>query len=598
MEITSRSSANFVRIFDILNYQYEKYPNKSALNSFADGNWKALSIDEVIKRSQAIAGWFIENGYTKGERILFIPITGSPEWMILDYACQLAGLIIVPMHPTLRAEEINLILKETESRLCIAANAQLMDQFRKVVASRESEISVFQLDEGNSYFKPLALAQISPDDFAKVKSVSDSISEDDVLTIMYTSGSSGIPKGVMLTHKNVVSGIKAMITVLPLEPTLRVISFLPFSHIFERVACYGYMAFGVSVYFNRTKESFAHDFETVRPHFCTAVPRVLEIMYDFMLDQSTQQSLVKRKLITWAMNVGRQFHPGLIKPWLAIRLFFARILVLSKWRKRLGGRIRYIVVGAASLRPEIGKLFSAAKIQVVEGYGMTETSPFISTNRFEPGLNRFGTVGLPIPGITIRIDEPDENGEGEIQVRGDNVMKGYFKQPEVTAAAFTEDGWFRTGDVGTLDGKGFLKITDRKKDIFKTSTGKYIAPQPLQNLFMQSLFIQRCLILGFQKPFVTALIVPNFESLEAWCKREAIHWTSPQFMVYNIKVREKIKAEVERLNEELPGYQRIRDFVLCHQDWSIEAGELTTTLKPVRHLLMEHYHKEIDALYR
>jgi long-chain acyl-CoA synthetase len=249
------------------------------------------------------------------------------------------------------------------------------------------------------------------------------------------------------------------------------------------------------------------------------------------------------------------------------------------------------------LRPEIGRLFSAAGIIVVEGYGMTETAPFISVNRFEPGMNHFGTVGIPIPGVAVRIDQPNEAGEGEILVKGDNVMRGYFKRPELNETVFTPDGWFRTGDVGKMVQQRFLQITDRKKDIFKTSAGKYIAPQPLQNHFMQSGFIQRCLILGFQKPFVTALIVPNFELLEAWCRQEEIHWTSPQFMVYNIKVRAKYQQEVDTLNEELPNYERVRDFVLCHQDWTIEAGELTTTLKPVRHLLMEHYQKEIDNMY-
>jgi long-chain acyl-CoA synthetase len=598
MEIRKTSSSNFTRIFDILQYQQEKYPNNTALNTFRGGRWQAYSIAEIIHRSEAIACWFIRCGYSRGEKIIFVPESGSPEWMILDFACQQAGLVVVPMHPTAQEEEIITIIRETESRICLTANAGLYYKFSLALARLERIITLQHLDPvEKGYFKPIEFKKASADDLKQLNEIRNQVTGEDVMTIMYTSGSSGVPKGVMLTHHNVVSGIKSILTILPLEAKHRVISFLPFSHIFERVASYAYLAYGVSVYFSQNKESFTHDFKTVKPYFCTSVPRVLEKMHDYMLEQSMQKNVLRRKLIRWSMEVGKQYHPRIRNPWLVIKLAVARWLVLSQWRKKLGGKIRYMVVGAASLRPEIGKLFSAAGINVVEGYGMTETAPFISTNRFEPGLNRYGTVGIPIPGVTVKIDQPDEAGEGEILIKGDNVMKGYYKHPELNRTVFTEDGWFRTGDVGKMVHQRFLKITDRKKDIFKTSSGKYIAPQPLQNHFMKSPFIERCLILGFQKPFVTALIVPNTEILEAWCKEEIIHWTSLQFMVYNIRVRAKLQQEIDSLNEELPNYQRLKDFVMCHQDWTIEAGELTNTLKPVRHLLMEHYQKEIDRMY-
>jgi long-chain acyl-CoA synthetase len=402
----------------------------------------------------------------------------------------------------------------------------------------------------------------------------------------------------MLTHRNIAHSIRAILTLLPLEPKHRVLSFLPFSHILERATCYAYLAFGVSLYFSQNKESFAHDFKTVKPYFCTCVPRVLERMYDFMQEQLLQKNLFKKKLISWALNVGKRYgSTNKFQLLFTIHLFFARILVLSLWRKKLGGEIRYMAVGAASLQPEIGRLFSAAGIYIVEGYGMTETAPLISINRYEPGLNHFGTVGIAIPGIEVKLDEPNEEQEGEILVKGPNVMLGYFKRPELTKEVLTADGWFHTGDIGKFVHGRFLKITDRKKDIFKTSSGKYIAPQVLQNLFANSPFIQRCLIIGFQRPFVTALIVPHFELLEAWCAQESIHWTSPQFMVHNIKVRAKLQQEVDRLNEELPNVERVRDFVLCHQEWSMEAGEITTTLKPIRKTLLEHYDKEIEKMY-
>ncbi|MDH4058333.1 MAG: long-chain fatty acid--CoA ligase, partial [Cyclobacteriaceae bacterium] len=589
---------NFTRIFDVLTYQQDKYPNNKALNAFVKGNWKAYSIDEIKKRSQSIACWFIQNGFTKGEKIILVPVAGSPEWMIIDFACQQAGLIVVPVHPTSHSNEVEVVLKDTKARLFIVADTDLYNTFSEVVKRLDENCKLYHLDpENQGYFSPVELANVSDKDLKSLAEISNSITEDDILTIMYTSGSSGVPKGVMLSHRNVASGIKAMLTLLPLEPKHRVMSFLPFSHIFERVSCYGYLAFGVSVYFNQRAENFSNDFNSVKPYFCTSVPRVLEKMYDFMLEKSLKQNFVKRKVVTWAMEVGKQYQPGALGFWLSLELAVARMLVLNQWRKKLGGKIRYMVVGAASLRPEIGKLFSAAGLFVVEGYGMTETAPIISVNRFDPGMNHFGTVGLPIPTVDIKIDQPNEEGEGEILVKGPNVMKGYYLRPELDQEVFTEDGWFKTGDIGKLVEKGFLKITDRKKDIFKTSSGKYIAPQQLQNHFCRSLFIQRCLILGFQQSFVTALIVPNFLILESWCTKEGIHWTSPQFMVYNIKVRAKLQEEIEILNEELANYQRVRNFVLCHQDWTIEAGELTTTLKPVRRLLMEHYQKEIDKMY-
>lgn len=527
-----------------------------------------------------------------------VPIMGKPEWMIIDFACQQCGLVTVPVHPISSPQDFELIITETEATLCITADKELYKRVEAVKQKMGKSLNIYHLEEGPGYFQPLSIAKPNEEALQKLEVLKSTIRENDLVTILYTSGSSGIPKGVLLSHHNIAHNIKAILTLLPLEPKHRVLSFLPFSHILERMACYGYMAFGVSLYFSQNKESFAHDFKTVKPYFCTSVPRVLEKMYDFMQEQLLDKNIVKKKLVTWALAVGKEYGSGgKLRVWYSVKLFFARVLVLSTWRKRLGGQIRYMVVGAASLQPEIGRLFSAAGIYIVEGYGMTETAPLISINRFEPGLNRFGTVGVVIPGIDIKIEEPNAAQEGEILVKGPNVMQGYFKRPELTQEVFTEDGWFRTGDIGTFVHHRFLKITDRKKDIFKTSTGKYIAPQPLQTHFTKSSFIQRCLIIGFQRPFVTALIVPHFEMLQAWCVQEQIHWTSPEFMVYNIKVRAKLQQEVDALNELLPAVERVRNFVLCHSDWSTESGELTTTQKPVRIRLLEHYQSDIEKMY-
>ncbi len=599
MEIIKKPSIDFSRVFDIIRYQIEKYPNSRALNAYETGQWQGYSIKSLQEKSEAIACWFIENGFSKGDKIILVPVIGHPEWMSLDFACQQVGLIVVPIHPTSRNEEIELIFSETESRLCITADAELFKKFSSIGEKSGSKTVFYHIEQSiQNYFEPLRLIKAEAQSMITLNARRDSVNEDDIFTILYTSGSSGLPKGVLLTHRNVIHNIKAVLTLLPLEPGDRVLSFLPFSHIFERMTCYTYLAFGVSLYFSQNKESFAKDFKTVRPYFCTCVPRVLEKMYDFLEDQLLDKNILKRKTITWAMEIGKRYGSTFrLQPLFAIKLFIARMLVLNRWRRKLGGKIRYMVVGAASLRPEIGRLFAASGIQVIEGYGMTETAPLITINRFEPGMNRFGTVGITIPGIDVMIDEPNEESEGEILVKGTNVTQGYYKKPELTKDAFTENGWFRTGDIGKFVHGRFLKITDRKKEIFKTSSGKYIAPQPLQNHFARSPFIERCLIIGFQRPYVTALIVPHVEMLEAWCRQEDIHWTSVQFMIHNIKVRAKFQQEIDKLNESLPNVEFVRNFVLCDEDWSIERGELTTTLKPVRRLLEQNYKAEIEKMY-
>ena len=599
MEISRKHASDFTRLFDILSYQREKYPNQHALNAFEAGSWKGLSIYEIQEKVDSVSCWLIRSGLVHGQTVIMVPVMGTPEWVILDFACQQCGLVTIPMHPTTAPQDIELIITETEAKICIAANASLSETVRKVTQKMNSPMSVYHSDLAEpGYFQALEFTKPNESELEKLEGIRNSISEDDLVTILYTSGSSGVPKGVLLTHRNIVSNIKAILTLLPIEPRHKVLSFLPFSHILERVACYGYMAFGVSLYFSQSKESFEHDFRTVRPFFCTSVPRVLEKMYDFLQQQLLNKNRFKRALIAWALAVGKQYgSKNRLNGWYAFKLYFARVLVLSHWRKKLGGRIRYMIVGAASLQPEIGRLFSAAGISVVEGYGMTETAPLITINRYEPGLARFGTVGLPIPGVEVKIDEPNQEQEGEILVKGANVMQGYFKRPDLTAEAFTKDGWFRTGDIGKFVHQHFLKITDRKKEIFKTSAGKYIAPHPLQLHFTKSPFIQRCLIIGFQRPFVTALIVVNVEILEAWCAQEHVHWTALPFMVHNIKVRDKLQREIRTLNESLPSVEQIRDFVLCPQDWTVDRGELTNTLKPVRQVLMNHYEKDINKMY-
>ena len=593
-----QSTNNFTRVFDILNYQIEKYPQAKALNKFVNGRWQGYSINDVQKRVDALSCWLLENGYQKGDNVVIIPEMGSPEWMIFDFACQQIGVVLVPIHSTASDKEFEHIISETSAVLCLASDSGLYYKIKHIVKNSNIKVEVKHTElKTKDCFEGLKVTKIKSDMLSVLKQHKNKIREEDVLCIIYTSGTSGVPKGVILTHSNIVSNVLSAIAVFPLEHSKKVLSFLPFNHILERTACYAYIAFGVSIYFSANRESIMHDFKTVKPYFCTMVPRILEKMYDYLQEQLLEKSWLKRLIIRRAFYVAKNFNRSQNQSLLySIELFFVKLLVLNKGRKQLGGKIRYIAVGAAALRPEIARFFSAANVRIREGYGMTETSPLISINRFNPGSNRFGTVGIPVPGVQVKIDS-DNDDEGEILVKGPNVTQGYYNRQDLTKEAFTSDGWFKTGDVGVFIDSKFLKITDRKKDIFKTSAGRYIAPQQLESYFVCSPYIIQCIIIGFQQAFVTALIVPNFSMLQKWCEQEGIHWTSSQFMVLNIKVIAKIQEEVDRLNEELQNYKRIRNFVLCDKEWTIESGEMTSSYKPFRKTLMDNHQKAIEKMY-
>jgi long-chain acyl-CoA synthetase len=487
------------------------------------------------------------------------------------------------------------ILNEVEAKGCLTADPELLE---KVKTLNVPSLAFIHHVSGTAqgFFPPLGSVGASshhPD----VTSRRTRVTADDLAAILYTSGTTGTPKGAMLTHGNLVSAVKSMLSILPLEPGQRALSFLPFSHIFERATCYVYLACGVSIHFSHTLDRLKEDFREVQPRFFTSVPRTLEKMYDYLEEQRLSRNFFKRRLIGWAMEVGSRYKEGPSRITYRLQLVAARLLVLNHWRKGLGGKVRFLGVGAAALRPEIGRLLAAAGIVPLAGYGMTEASPFISANRYVPGLNNLGTVGLPVPGVEIRIDNPSETGEGEILVRGPNVMKGYYKRPDLTAEVLTPDGWLRTGDVGKMVDKRFLALTDRKKDIFKTTTGKYVAPQAVQNHLTSSPFISQALVTGFNRPFVIAIIVPHFQLLKTWCEEQGIHWTAPAYMVHNIKVIARYQEEIDRLNEALESHERVKKFILSDEEWTVENKELTTSFKPMRAKLQEKHAAQIEKLY-
>ncbi len=584
----------FTRVFDILSYQKSRFAQKAAVNTYVNKKWKPTSITNLIKTIDNVSCWLINKGLEKGDKVAIMPNQGNLDWLIIDFACQQLGVIIVPLHPTYSLQDVEFIIKEAEINLII-----ITDSSSNSNVNTNSALDVFTIEpDYKNSINPAYSYTPTKEERKKLTSLKNSIVEEDIFTIMYTSGTSGRPKGVILTHKNMVSNILFTLAAFPLEASKKVMSYLPFSHILERSACYAYLSCGANIYFVRSKETFLADFQSARPYFSTSVPRVLEKMYAHLQEQALAHNLLKRYIVQWAIKTAQDYNKHQKKSvLLTFKLFFARLLVLNKWKNQLGGKLECMVVGAAALRPEIARMFSAANIRIREGYGMTEASPLISLNRFSPGLNKFGTVGIPIPAMELKIDGKNEKGEGEILIKGPNVTQGYFNRPDLTKEVFTKDGWFKTGDVGKLIDGQFLKITDRKKDIFKTSAGKYIAPQPLENKLNASLFILQSLVIGFARPYVIALIVPDFTMLKEWCFQKEIHWTSPVYMIHNIKVREKLEQEIAIINQPLPNYEKVRNFVLCNEEWTVENKLLTATLKPIRKALLVLFTKEVDKSY-
>ena len=587
---------SFTKTFEILSFQERRNFNEKAIVSKYRGQWKSFSSSQALGQVRLYAGMLYQLGLKRGDFLVLIPEMATAEWVFLDLAAQNLGIAVVLVHFSASAKQFAYVQEEVEPRFCFVRDNLSRKKFfgEKEYAGLE----VFEIyGKGNDSLEQLLAVSTALGE-EQLQEAGKEVSPQDLSTIIYTSGTTGRPKGVMLSHQNIVSNLRATVPMLPLDNTSRVMSFLPYSHIFERTTVYGYLAVGASIYFPGKRSYIQQCYQEARPHLFTSVPRIIEKMYSEALLYQSRKNWLGRKLIDWAIKSGVRYYNqdrfNLVS-WL--KLMMTRIFIFRPFRKALGNHLLGIVVGAAHLKPELGKLFAAAGIQLREGYGMTEASPGISVNRFTPGLNRFGTVGPPLPNVQVRIDEPDENGEGEILVKGPNIMMGYYKQEAETRKVLDAEGWLRTGDVGKFVRKRFLMITDRKKDIFKTSAGKYIAPQVLENRFRESDLIDQLVIIGFQRPYLTALIYPDFNALEEFAQNHRIHWTSPEYMVHNIKIRQRIQQAIDIINESLPNHQRLRNFHLLHKEWSVEEGQLSNTLKIIRDKVAADFQKEIDAMY-
>lgn len=589
---------DFRRLFDLLHYQEARFPNKAALLERGDMGWQAWSTRACIQRMNEMSAGLLELGLKRGDRAGIYGPQGSPDWLLLDLALQQIGVIVVPIHTGLSNDELIQMLKKARVRICFAANRECYDDLHKI------QKNVLPLEQILT-FRPLPdipslesyLQEPSSEHLEYIQTSRASIHEDDLVTIIFTSGTSGQPRGVCLSHKNMVSNLKSIIAIVPVNCDHRVLSFLPLSHIFERVVAYTYLAVGASVYFADTPLRLFDHIKEVRPHYMSVVPLVLERFYERIVKEGKRAGGYRQRILMWALKQGKKYNGRFrIAPLYWLKLLLADVLVYRRWRRQLGGRLAGVVSGAAALRTDLSRLFSAAGIEVREGYGLTEASPVVSCNRFEPGGYRFGTAGMPIPGVQVRIAGKDESGSGQIEVKGPNVMLGYLDK-EATRAAMTGDGWLRTGDIGIMEDKRFLRVFGRASNVFKTASGRFVAVNAIEQQLERSRYIRQVMVFGRNQPWLAAFIVPDFDSLQEWCAEHDVHWTAPEYMIYNLIVQQLYRDEIDRLQQDCHTYERIKHFELIDEPWTQEAGLVTPTFKLRREKILTKYEKQKAILF-
>lgn len=587
---------SITRLFDFPYYQLENFNISDALVTKQDGKWIKTSTQEYIAKANAISRALVQIGVQKNDKIAIISSNNRTEWNIMDIGALQTGAQTVPIYPTISEEDYEYILNHSESSYCFVSDE---DVLRKVNAIKSNvptlkEVYSFNTIEGCKHWTELLELGKDEANQKDVEERKNGVLPSDLATIIYTSGTTGRPKGVMLSHNNIVSNVINSAPRIPFEKgKSRALSFLPVCHIFERVILYLYQYYGVSIYFGESIDKISDNIKEVKPNVMSAVPRLLEKVYDSIIAKGTQLTGIKKKLFFWAIDLGLRFEPyGANGWWYELQLKMARKLIFSKWKEGLGGNLDLMVSGSAALQTRLTRVFAAAGIPVMEGYGLTETSPVITVNDMRNFGFRVGTVGKVIDGLTVKIAE-----DGEILCKGPNVMMGYYKDEQLTSEVMTDD-FFHTGDIGEFDNDGFLKITDRKKEMFKTSGGKYIAPQLIENTMKQSRFIEQIMVIGDGQKMPAAFIQPSFDFVKEWAKIHKINiGTTNAEIISNTKVIERIQEEVDQLNEKFGNWEKIKRFELTPDVWSIEGGHLTPTLKLKRKVVMEKYKDLFNKIY-
>lgn len=587
---------SITRLFDFPYYQQETYNLPVALATKKNGVWEKTSSQEYIAKSNAVSRALLRMGIQKDDKIALITSNNRTEWNIMDIGILQTGAQTVPIYPTISEEDYEYILNHSGSMYCFVSDEEVLHKVNLIKANVPTLKEVYSFNEipGCKHWSDLLLSGADESNQSEVEARKDSIQTDDLATIIYTSGTTGRPKGVMLSHKNIVSNVLDSAPRIPFDPgKSTALSFLPICHIFERMILYIYQYYGVSVYFGESIDKISDNLKEVRPTVITAVPRLLEKVYDKIYAKGAELTGIKKKLFFWAIDLGLRYEPyGANGAWYEFQLKIARKLIFSKWKEGLGGNLDLMVSGSAALQPRLTRVFAAAEIPVMEGYGLSETSPVIAVNDQRNRGFKIGTVGKVIRNVEVKIAE-----DGEILCKGPNVMLGYFKDPEKTAEAL-QDGYFHTGDIGEIDSEGFLKITDRKKEMFKTSGGKYIAPQMIENAMKQSRFIEQIMVIGDGEKMPGAFIQPNFEFVKEWAKIHKITLgKTDKEISENADVIKRIDDEVESINEKFGNWEKIKRFELTPDVWSIDGGQLTPTLKLKRKIIKEIYKDLYAKIY-
>ena len=584
---------DLTRLFEIPYYQLEKYPQDVVFADKKNGEWVTISTQAYIDKANALSRGLIKLGVKPGDKIALISNNRS-EWHICDIGIQQVGAISVPVYPTISRDDYTFIFNNAEIKHCIVSDEELfskIDDIKDKVASLENIYSYVEV--GGALDWEILLEDPDETLDAELEARKAAVKGTDLVTLIYTSGTTGNPKGVMLTHENIFSNVHASIPRIPVNHEHKAVSFLPICHVYERMLLYLYQILGISAYFAESMDTIGDDIREVKPHVFTAVPRLLEKVYDKIIAKGDELTGIKKKLFFWAVELGNEYEVEGKSALYKAKLKVARKLIFSKWQEALGGNVIVIPCGSAALQPRLARIFSAADIAIYEGYGLTETSPVISVNYGGDGNLMFGTTGKPLENVQVKIAE-----DGEILVKGPNVMQGYYNNPEKTAETFTEDGWFKTGDIGRIEPGGFIKITDRKKEMFKTSGGKYIAPQVMENKFKESRFIEQIMILGEGQKHPAALIVPDFEFVTNWCKRKGVNYGNTwSDLIKNERVIARIAKEVDFFNEKFGGWEQVKKFELVDHQWTVESGELTPTMKPKRKVVKGKYEDLITQIY-
>jgi long-chain acyl-CoA synthetase len=581
------------RLFDIPYHQLKNYPNSNMFVTKTNGNWDGLKTADFLEKATLISRGLISLGINAGDRVA-VSSNNRVEWNIFDIAVQQAGAVLVPLYPNISENDYRFILNDAEVKICVVGNEELATKMNNVKGDVPSlqHLMTFDTISGFTNWSVLEKeAESTPE--SAVKDRMAVVKKQDLVTIIYTSGTTGQPKGVMLSHGNILSNVEACIERIPADNSSKVLTFLPVCHIYERMLHYLYMYIGCSIYFAESMDTIGDNIREVQPDVFSAVPRLIEKVFDKIMAKGDDLTGIKRKLFFWAVDLAEEFDVIGKSGWYHFKLKIARKLIFSKWQEALGGKVRAIASGSAALQPRLARIFLAANIPILEGYGLTETSPVVSVNSFDKGI-RIGTVGALIDGVQVKIAE-----DGEILVKGPNVMMGYYKNPEATAEVIDADGWFHTGDIGIFQEGKFLKITDRKKEIFKTSGGKYIAPQGMENKFKESRFIEQIMVIGEGEKFPSALIVPSFAFVKEWATRKGLDFEklSNEEIAAHPKLHERINQEVSTLNKEYGNWEQIKKFVLLPKEFSIDGDELTPTLKLKRKKILAKYQKEYKSIY-